>query len=538
MISLPPEIIGKIVGLLDPVSFLYIGQTCKLLRVFSRNDTVLTEHLQTLMNWRGNDDETPKDDEEDETQTENGTQTQLDDSDDSAVVIATKTTLPPSQTTYTLDLSSTPLYSTYLNLLRQKWVARQMTLKVHLRLSPECRDTLASSWSSPDGSLLCVSLGKYIFVYSIGSEKFCNNIPPLYLFGWKMEEEIPLVTFSTDNEYMAVVFGFGRVRVYCMEELLSKYRGGIINLANVPAKYSKQFPSRIEYLAVSQKAFIMWVRARRLGGLTIINVETTNEIDVPHFRLDLRMSAQARDQVMTLIGNQEALIFGQADTLDEEDLTEEGALWEYYSTLMETSMSTSLSCDGVLALLTPGRYICVKHLPDENRARFALATAELGVTGSPEQEELSDDEEDDDQRALLYIDNVNSREEFKSIKYCLSWDSTAMAVYYKQRISIIPLKGIVEDQVRLPVGMPPRQVLTKAGVEPLAMQYIQSDRIMCVYGSSVEVFHLNSSAHPRHPQHQDVFHLASNQNPPAPPVPLDTFVPQINHTCGSILYHL
>jgi hypothetical protein len=533
MISLPPEIIGKIIGLLDPVSFLYIGQTCKLLRVFSRNDTVLTDHLQTLMNWRGNDDETPEDDGEQ-------TQTQSEDNDDSEQLTTTsptKTVTPAPPTTYTIDLSSTPLYSTYLNLLRQKWVARQMTLKIHLRLSPDCRDTFASSWSSPDGSLLCVSLGKYIFVYSIGSEKFCNNIPPLYLFGWKTEEEIPLVTFSTDNEYMAVVFGFGRVRLYCMEELLSKYRGGIINLANVPAKYSKQFPSRIEYLAVSQKAFIMWVRARRLGGLTIINVETTNEIDVPHFRLDLRMSAQARDQVMTLIGNQEALIFGQADTLDEEDFTEEGALWEYYCTLMETSMSTSLSCDGVLALLTPGRYICVKHLPDENRARFALATAELGVTGSPE-EELSEDEEDDDQRALLYISNVNSRGDFKSIKYCLSWDSTAMAVYYRQRISIIPLRGIVEDQVRLPVSMPPRQVLTRAGVEPLAMQYIQSDRIMCVYGSSVEVFHLNSSAHPRHPQHQDVFHLASNQNPPAPPVPLDTFVPQINHTCGSILYHL
>ncbi|KAG5363436.1 hypothetical protein CJU89_2609 [Yarrowia sp. B02] len=523
MIQLPPEIVGKIVGLLDPVSFLYIGQTCKLLRVFSRNDNVLTEHLQTLMNWRGNDDETPDDDEAPP--------------EGSNPSSPTKSAAPAPPTTYTIDLSSTPLYVTYLNLLRQKWVARQMTLKIHLRLAPECRDSFAASWSSPDGSLLCVSLGKYIFVYSIGSEKFCNNIPPLYLFGWRMEEEIPLVAFSTDNEYMAVVFGFGRVRLYCMEELLSKYRGGIINLANVPAKYSKQFPSRIEYLAVSQKAFIMWVRARRLGGLTIINVETTNEIDVPHFRLDLRMSAQARDQVMTLIGNQEALIFGQADTLDDEDLTEEGALWEYYSTLMETSMSTSLSCDGVLALLTPGRYICVKFLPDENRARFALATAEIGVTGSPE-EELSEDEDDDDQRALLYINNVTSRENFKSIKYCLSWDSTAMAVYYKQRISIIPLRGIVDDQVRLPVGMPPRQVFTQAGVEPLAMQYIQSDRIMCVYGSSVEVFHLNSSAHPRHPQHQDVFHLASNQNPPAPPVPLDTFVPQINHTCGSILYHL
>lgn len=517
MISLPPEIIGKIVGYLDPPSFLYLGHTCKLLRLFSRNDNVLTEHLQTLTRWKGDDEETPGDE---ETESEgSGT---------------TKTAITPA--TSTLDLSNTPLYATYLHLLRQKWVARQMTLKVHLRLSPDCPNTFATSWSSPDGSLLCVSLGKYIFVYSIGSEKFCNNIPPLYLFGWKTEEEIPLVTFSTDNEYMAVVFGFGRVRLYCMEELLSKYRGGIINLANVPAKYSKQFPSRIEYLAVSQKAFIMWVRARRLGGLTIINIETTNEIDVPHFRLDLRMSAQSRDQVMTLIGNQEALIFGQADTLDEEDFSEEGALWEYYCTLMETSMSTSLSCDGVLALLTPGRYICVKFLPDENRARFALATAEIGVTGSPE-EELSDDE-DDDQRALLYIGDVNSREDFKSIKYCLSWDSTAMAVYYKQRISIIPLRGIVQDEVRLPVGMPPRQVLTKAGVEPLAMQYIQSDRIMCVYGSSVEVFHLNSTAHPRHPQHQDVFHLASNQQAPAPPVPLDTFVPQINHTCGSILYHL
>lgn len=536
MISLPPEIVGKIIGLLDPPAFLYIGQTCKLLRVFARNDNVLTDHLQQLMNWRGDDEETPKGDEPQN----GGTQQEQQEYIEHMGVPAKHPSVPPLPR-YSIDLSSTPVYSTYLHLLRQKWVARQMTLKVHLRLSPGCPNTFSQSWSSPDGSLLCVSLGTYIFVYSIGSEVYCNNIPPLYLFGWRFEEEIPLVTFSTDNEYMAVVFTLGRVRLYCMADLLSKYRGGIINLVNVPAVYSKQFPSRIEYLAVSQKAHIMWVRARRLGGLTIINVGTKNEIDVPHFRLDLRMLAQARDQVMTLIGNQEALIFGQADTLDPEDLEDNGALWDYYSTLMETSMSTSLNCDGVLALLTPGRYICIKFLPDENRVRFAFATAEIGVTGSPEQE-LSDDddedEEDDEQRDLLFINNVDTREDFKSIKYCLSWDSSAMAVYYKQRISIIPLRGIVKDEVRLPVGMPPRQVSTKAGVEPLAMQYIQSDRIMCVYGSSVEVFHLNSTAHPRHPQHQDVYHLANNQHPPAPPVPLDTFVPQINHTCGSILYHL
>lgn len=72
--------------------------------------------------------------------------------------------------------------------------------------------------------------------------------------------------------------------------------------------FSRQYPSNINYLAISACGEVLFLRSQRLGGLIIVNIEEAIEIDIPHYRLDLTMSLQYHDKVLMLFGWNESII--------------------------------------------------------------------------------------------------------------------------------------------------------------------------------------------------------------------------------------
>ncbi|ODQ78711.1 hypothetical protein BABINDRAFT_8955 [Babjeviella inositovora NRRL Y-12698] len=104
---------------------------------------------------------------------------------------------------------------------------------------------------------------------------------------------------SSDNKHLAVAF-YGLVHVY---------RLNYTTMGASPIIFSRQYPSEIKYLGLSAHAEILFIQSMRIGGLLMINLETKEEVDFPHYRLDLTMNLQ-NDFNLTISGFNETYVYG------------------------------------------------------------------------------------------------------------------------------------------------------------------------------------------------------------------------------------
>lgn len=192
--------------------------------------------------------------------------------------------------------------------------------------------------------------------------------------------------------------------------------------------FSRQYPSAINYLAISKNGEVLFLRSQRLGGIIIVNLSTGEEIDIPHYRLDLSMSLQYNDKVLMMSGWNETIIFGKAtpdskvnpssDKKQEDD--EECMLWKYFSYHLRNNISSYVPLERAIALPKTNAYLgfdCseiggvnVKIILDEDELigfKSLETVTERGVLDNDD--DYSSEEEDDKNEEREEDESTNSQ---------------------------------------------------------------------------------------------------------------------------------
>lgn len=357
---------------------------------------------------------------------------------------------------------------------------------------------------SPDGSqMLTVTRNStyehYLYITQLvpgedsSQENNSNFIPYLkYVYVWKCDRNVLDVTMSRDLQYIAVSYDVGYVEVHDLginplKEFRSEgVKGHIVNVNGVSKLacstkviFFCQFPSTISYLALSANCEVLFLRSQRLGGLLIVNVETREEIDIPHYRLDLKMLLQYNDKVLALSGWNETVIFGKA-TPPAATPPSSGALWEYMSVLVKNNISSYVPVERAMALEVQNAYLgfegnendgfMVKITLDEDELVGFVALEKIqeedddeeGEEGEQEKEisdgesveetpenyhhEEEDEEEEEDTRKFCMILKKPGSVTINDLVYCISSDSRRLAMVFDNELLVFVLKKqTIED---------------------------------------------------------------------------------------------
>ncbi|KAK9247456.1 hypothetical protein V1506DRAFT_531973 [Lipomyces tetrasporus] len=356
----PDETIVGVFSWLGSHCFLNVSQVCSRWRVLTRVDHILAKHIRNHLC------ETHREREYLDVIQHGSTRV----SSDSAP-------LPPKPAP-----RESWIYFLYLYMLRRKLVAMELYPKYRIYCNDMTRTHphFECSTFSADGSL-------YIAVYRdrrtlptplriIRVYNVAENLPTLshsFVFTADTDRAASDVVVSRDVKSLAIAFNIGYVEVYKLR--LAGYKSEFSEqpsnqspssasqedmASSICEKiYSKQFPSSIHSLAVSSGAEMLVLGCRRLGGLAIINLTSGAELDVPHYRLDLEIGLQARDEALCLRGWNETIVMR---SFYEEAWNEKENLWTYFEEVLNNMESTCVQLEEAVSLTRRNFFVGTKMI--------------------------------------------------------------------------------------------------------------------------------------------------------------------------------
>lgn len=289
---------------------------------------------------------------------------------------------------------------------------------------------------SPDGLLLLSvkrnpSNDHFLYITVLDeSSKSPNFVPYLRsVYSWRNDRGVRDVVLSRDLNYLGVSYHVGYVEVHDLGTSISSsfksqsLESHPVNLNGTSSfaqstlcLFNRQYPSSISYLALSAHCEVLFLRSQRLGGLIIVNLETGEEIDIPHYRLDLSMSLQYNDKVLLLSGWNETIIFGKATPVHPDALPiSPGSLWSYFSSLIQNHISSYVPVEKAIALEKQNAYlgfdcshtggVSVKIILDEDELIGFVPLEKIGI-----EEEEADEEEDEEEEGEDEIENIEDEQ--------------------------------------------------------------------------------------------------------------------------------
>lgn len=149
-----------------------------------------------------------------------------------------------------------------------------------------------------------------VCVYSLDTQLPRNNLlnyhsNPIRYF-LNTNKRLNYATISQNQRYLVLVFS-GLIQVYSLpktKDLLP------VDLNSIEPLFSKQQPSVVKFLSIDDNAHVLFLKSLRLGGLSMINLITGEELEFPHFRLDLGMNSYVNNHIIMLSGYQETIVYG------------------------------------------------------------------------------------------------------------------------------------------------------------------------------------------------------------------------------------
>ncbi|KAK9376356.1 uncharacterized protein V1513DRAFT_440105 [Lipomyces chichibuensis] len=357
----PDEIILAVFSWLGSHCFLNVSQVCSRWYKLTRDDHILARHIKNHLC---------------ETLQE---QEYLDIIRNEESVSTESTSWPKSA------IRESGPYYLYLYMLRRKLVAMELYPKYRINCSDMTRahPHFECSTFSADGTL-------YVAVYRDGRTlptplriirvyNLAENFPRLshsFAFTADTDRAATDVVLSRDVQSLAIAFNIGYVEVYKLR--LAGYKCAFTQSPNqsptsTPQEdmtssicervYSKQFPSSIHSLAVSSGIEMLVLGCRRLGGLTIINLSSGVELDVPHYRLDLEIGLQAKDEALCLRGWNETIVMR---SFNEEAWGEKENIWSYFEEVLNNMESTCVQLEEAVSLARRHFFIGTKIAREGN----------------------------------------------------------------------------------------------------------------------------------------------------------------------------
>ncbi len=341
--DLPVEVLKNTFSYLDPASYFYVAQVCHVCRSVALDKNNLIDHIMDT----GLDEILSPLHPNSQIRQHLGLATTPDEATQSKILMsrswmrqlyATKARDCIVGKILTKVMSSSCLFNRYLTLLRLKLKLFKLspTYLLYINSSPtnlQTGNTLVFHCSalSPDGTKMITCYGStdsscetntplkdhefVMNIFSLTSQLENNSLSNKQRLEYslrvaKSDRLAQVIAMSTDNKFIAVTYKYGYVEVY-------KLPGFSVNSSSSQYTYikpifEKQYPSSISYLGISQNGEVLFIRSKRLGGLLLVNLRTKVEMDIPHYRLDLNMSLQLNDRILSISGWKESIIFGSA----------------------------------------------------------------------------------------------------------------------------------------------------------------------------------------------------------------------------------
>ncbi|KAK9459250.1 uncharacterized protein V1516DRAFT_679414 [Lipomyces oligophaga] len=365
--ALPDETLALIFGYLDPQPFLFVSQVCSRWRALTRIPYILESHIRTWLCSR------------------------------------------PHECEYLdaiLDQQSEKkqkwIEHLYVFLLRRKLIALSLVMSVRVMYNSMFRQHphYECSTVSPDGRYYVILYrDKRVYPEPLRTVRIYDlySDPPALVVSLILTidtlRSARQVAVSRDVRSIAIESDFGYIQVY---DLILPLR----STSEMSLIYESQFPSSVHSMAISSSSNMLALGFHRLGGLTIINLKTNQELDVPHYRLDLKMSLQAHDQALCLSGWKETIVMR---SFSDDDWTERSNIWEYYRNLIESMESTYVQLENAVALYNRPFFVGIKKIqypysddtPPGNSDFIAVVDLNAGI-------DLGSDSDSDIQEDLLY----------------------------------------------------------------------------------------------------------------------------------------
>ncbi|ODV59978.1 F-box protein ASCRUDRAFT_71448 [Ascoidea rubescens DSM 1968] len=213
-----------------------------------------------------------------------------------------------------------------------------------------------------------------------------KSIQKSFKYFIRSNKQITNTSVSICNQNL-VIANYGLIEIYKLPNLLSAENNNSnypieLNLSNLI--YNQQFPSKIEFLKLSKDSKILFLRFKRLGGLVLINLTSSqnkkderlfenSQIEIPHYRLDFRMKTYFDDQVLILSGFNECLIYDTRsvtlemlqDEFGDINSSRSDLLWLKFSYLISNDLSKSTDVDNIIPLQAPGTFFCSYNIPNQ-----------------------------------------------------------------------------------------------------------------------------------------------------------------------------
>lgn len=284
------DVIELILQQLDPLSFYRSRQVCKLWRDVANKPTALWSHVTDKI---------------------------IADADD----LEAGTFRENLEAIYPgIESDSSKLQQIYLDLVRYSFVVYDITVeKLQALDSPKENQTRLLS---EDGTILLTTTPTSGGILEIELFDVIKGTKELYFY--ESRRAIELVRLSQDNKFVAMSSGYGYLEVIKLER------------PTCTVIYSRQYPSHFESLAVSAGGEVFMGKSIRLGGYSVVNLDTGEEMDIGHYRLDLSLRSMFDDLVLILPGRGETFIYGW--TSETPITRERGQLWRYYEYLIKNDI--------------------------------------------------------------------------------------------------------------------------------------------------------------------------------------------------------
>ncbi|KAK9464258.1 hypothetical protein V1512DRAFT_268729 [Lipomyces arxii] len=326
--DLPNEIVLQLISYLNPFAFLKFSHVCSRWRKLARLDKILEHHINyQLCDF---EDERNKFSIEFESQL-------LDKFG---------------------DRSSTTLLI-YQYLLRRKFVGLQLQLnyKVNCGSMTRLHPYYECSTISADGSLYVVvfrnpkSLPSPLRTIQIYSIKLTR--PALlrtFVLTKDTDKVAAKVVLARDAQSLAMAFYNGNVEVYRLSKPDPDTPGELTCCTPI---FSMQHPSMIHSLGLSSNAELLVLGCHRLGGLTLVDLQSRRELGVPHYRLDLSMDLQ-KDDTLLLRGWGETIVIR---SFSKRKWKSRDSIWSYFEEIIRRTESTYVQLEQTVCLDTRQFYI-------------------------------------------------------------------------------------------------------------------------------------------------------------------------------------
>jgi hypothetical protein len=320
------------------------------------------------------------------------------------------------------------------------------------------------------------------------------------------------VAFSTDNRYVAYAHNPGYVEVH-------KYHDEKNESVRI---FSRQYPSKIISVAVSADGEVLFMRFSRLGGLMLVNLDTKEEMDVGHYRLDLDMRVHANDEVLTVpSGLGETVVFGKAAFSPDRSTCRPRKLWDYFKHLMSQEMSTYVPLKEATPLATDSCFF--GFVGGDNSLFPTVVKVDTQMTESfdefiegrkrPAQYGNGDDDaddqpedgsrdghddgheshdEDDEDTNRLQLSPSPLTSELVSM-WCISHDTTRLAMVVDSNVLIYSLSPASLEygfSTTNKTGIPCRTILNEGNQPIVRLRFMNRDRLIVDHGYMAEVYEL------------------------------------------------